>query len=287
MTSVWTCRPGSSSGSWGERLRQDDHDPAAAGSAGTDRRAGRGAGLRYAHPGGRDPRTLRGAAGASRLYERMSAEANLDYYGRINRMPAAERAARIEASADPSGPLGAAQGDSDRLGRGMKQKLAMPVPCCTAPRCLSGRADGRAGCRRRVGPARRPGRAGRPRGRHDLPDDSQPGRSEKLCARVAVIREGRLLAVGSPDELRGRAGNARLMIVGRGFSAEVCDGLRQLDQVHAVECVQGHLAVTLAMGPKPRRWWACSCRPAPRWKKSGAIRRAWRTCSESGGGRVR
>ncbi len=45
--------------------------------------------------------------------------------------------------------------------------------------------------------------------------------AEKLCARVAVIREGKLLAVGHPNELRAHTGGARAEIVGRGLTSEV------------------------------------------------------------------
>jgi ABC-2 type transport system ATP-binding protein len=49
--------------------------------------------------------------------------------------------------------------------------------------------------------------------------------AERLCGRVAVIKQGRLLAVGHPDELK--AGSAtRAEITGRGFDeamlAQVC-----------------------------------------------------------------
>jgi ABC-2 type transport system ATP-binding protein len=39
--------------------------------------------------------------------------------------------------------------------------------------------------------------------------------AEELCSRVAVIRNGKLLAVGHPDELRAQRGGRRTEIVGR------------------------------------------------------------------------
>src|SRR5207237_1932470 len=51
--------------------------------------------------------------------------------------------------------------------------------------------------------------------------------AEKLCSRVAVIRKGRLLAQGSPDELRARrSGHHHTEIVGEGFNPAIVDMLR-------------------------------------------------------------
>ncbi len=50
--------------------------------------------------------------------------------------------------------------------------------------------------------------------------------AEKLCHQTGVIRQGKLLAVGHPDELRSQAGGPRIEIVGRGFTQKLLDGLR-------------------------------------------------------------
>jgi ABC-2 type transport system ATP-binding protein len=69
--------------------------------------------------------------------------------------------------------------------------------------------------------------------------------AEKLCAQVAVIREGRLVAVGHPDQLRARGGKPRMEIVGRGFSEGVLAALRARPEVAGAEVVNGRLAVEL------------------------------------------
>ena len=70
--------------------------------------------------------------------------------------------------------------------------------------------------------------------------------AERLCSRVAVIREGALVAVGSPDELRSRAGGPRLEIVGRGFSEEVIQVLRARPEVAAVDVHNSHMTIDLS-----------------------------------------
>jgi ABC-2 type transport system ATP-binding protein len=69
--------------------------------------------------------------------------------------------------------------------------------------------------------------------------------AEKLCNRVAVIREGRLVAVGHPDELRARASGPRLEVVGRGFGDQALALLRAQPDVIAATAQNGHLAIDL------------------------------------------
>lgn len=73
--------------------------------------------------------------------------------------------------------------------------------------------------------------------------------AEKLCSRVAVIRQGKLVAVGHPDELRARTGGGRggglVEIVGRGFSENILALLRARSEVAAVETNNGRLVVDL------------------------------------------
>jgi ABC-2 type transport system ATP-binding protein len=72
------------------------------------------------------------------------------------------------------------------------------------------------------------------------------GEAEKMCERVAVIHQGRLISIGSPDELRLRQGGGRLEIVGRGFAEGVLAALRQRPEVKAVSQENYHLVLELA-----------------------------------------
>ncbi len=74
---------------------------------------------------------------------------------------------------------------------------------------------------------------------HNLPE------AEKLCSQVAVVRGGKLLMVGAPDELRMRTGGPRLEVVGRGLTAQVVAGLRALPAVGQVQANETHVEVEL------------------------------------------
>ena len=69
--------------------------------------------------------------------------------------------------------------------------------------------------------------------------------AEKLCSQVAVIRQGSLVALGHPDELRARAGGPRVEIFGRGFDAQALALLRARPEVAAVDAQNGRLAIDL------------------------------------------
>jgi ABC-2 type transport system ATP-binding protein len=65
---------------------------------------------------------------------------------------------------------------------------------------------------------------------------------------VGIIRDGRLLAHGSPHQLRARYSRPRLEIVGRDFSAQALTALEQHPAVAALERANGHIALDLRSG---------------------------------------
>ena len=77
--------------------------------------------------------------------------------------------------------------------------------------------------------------------------------AEKLCNLVAVIRQGKLLAVGSPAELRSRGGaGQRTEIAGRGFSDAMLATLRQQADVSQAFVENGRLVLVLKDGAGDR-----------------------------------
>jgi ABC-2 type transport system ATP-binding protein len=68
--------------------------------------------------------------------------------------------------------------------------------------------------------------------------------AERLCTQVAVIRQGRLLAVGPPDELAAEQGT-RTEVRGSGFSDQVLDLLRSRPEVAAVTAGDSRVILNL------------------------------------------
>jgi ABC-2 type transport system ATP-binding protein len=72
--------------------------------------------------------------------------------------------------------------------------------------------------------------------------------AESLCNQVAVIRDGKLVAIGHPDELRERARSPCLEIFGRGFNENVLNLLRVHPDVVAAGIQNEHLVIDLIEG---------------------------------------
>ncbi|GAP12352.1 ABC-type multidrug transport system, ATPase component [Longilinea arvoryzae] len=181
------------------------------------------------------------------LYERLSAEENLDFYGRVWHLPAADRSARIHELLSGLGLWDRRKETVANWSRGMKQKLAVARTLLHRPQLIF---------------LDEPTAGLDPIAAAALLDDLDQlvkqqgvtvfltthnlGEAEKLCDRVAVIHQGRLLSIGSPDELRLRQGGRRLEIVGRGFNETALAALRQRSEIKAVSQEDHHLVVDLS-----------------------------------------
>lgn len=180
------------------------------------------------------------------LYERMSAQDNLDLYRRIYRMPAPERVARIKELLTH---LDIWERRRDLVGtwsRGMKQKLAVARALLHHPPLVfldepTAGFDPSASASLREDLARLVARDQVTvfLNTHHLTE------AEKLCAQVGVIRQGKLVIVGSPDELRARARGPQAEIVGRGFTVPMLATLRARPEVAHADLHNDHLRVDL------------------------------------------
>jgi ABC-2 type transport system ATP-binding protein len=181
----------------------------------------------------------------SGLYERLSAEDNLDFYGQVWRMPRADRHARIRALLEPLGLYERRQEPVGRWSRGMKQKLAVARALFHRPSLLfldepTAGLDPVAAATLRDDLLRLVSAEGVTvfLTTHNL------GEAERVCGLVAVIKEGRLLAVGHPDTLRARSAT-RADISGSGFSSQVIEALRARADVESVDLRNGRLVLGL------------------------------------------
>lgn len=183
------------------------------------------------------------------LYEQMSAEDNLEFYGRVFMMSEGERQARIQELLTH---LGLWERRKERVGiwsRGMRQKLALARTMLHQPKLIlldepTSGLDVQASVSVREDLA---ALASRERvtiflTTHNMAD------VEKLCDQVAVIRAGRMVAVGTPQELRDKASGQRIEIAGRGFSERALKVLQARPEVAAVNTQNHHLIVDMVDG---------------------------------------
>jgi ABC-2 type transport system ATP-binding protein len=180
------------------------------------------------------------------LYERMTAEDNLDFYGRIYHMPAAERGARIKELLTHLDLWDRRKDQVSKWSRGMKQKLAVARALLHHPPLIfldepTAGFDPVAAATLRNDLASLVAREGVTvfLTTHNLTE------AEKLCAQVGVIRQGKLLTVGNPDELRLRTGGPQAEIVGHGFNDQLLALLRERPEVANAELQNNHLTIEL------------------------------------------
>lgn len=181
------------------------------------------------------------------LYERLSAEDNLQFYARVWRMSPQETQDRIRELLGKVGLWERRKEVVANWSRGMKQKLAVARALIHRPRLVF-LDEPTAGLDPVASAALREDLSNlvRQQGLTVFLTTHNLSEAEKLCDRVAVIRQGKLLMTGSPDELRMQKGAARLEIVGRGFTELLQASLRACPEVRGVSVQNNHLTLDLA-----------------------------------------
>lgn len=181
------------------------------------------------------------------LYERLTAEDNLDFYGRVWHLSAAERQARVKELLTHVGLYDRRHERVGTWSRGMKQKLAITRVLLHRP-ALIFLDEPTAGLDPVAAAGLRDDLEGLVASEgvtvflntHNLPE------AERLCQQVGVIRSGKLLTVGSPDLLRRQTGRPQAEISGDGLTPEVLALLRARRDITSAQVENGHLILTLA-----------------------------------------
>ena len=183
----------------------------------------------------------------SGLYERLTAEDNLDFYGRVWHLSTAERQARIKELLTHVGLYDRRKERVGTWSRGMKQKLAITRVLLHRPTLIfldepTAGLDPVAAAALRDDLERLVASEGVTvfLNTHNLPE------AERLCQQVGVIRAGKLLAIGSPDVLRRQSGRPQAEVTGDGFTPEVLARLRARRDVASAQVENGHLTLELA-----------------------------------------
>ncbi len=183
------------------------------------------------------------------LYERLSAEDNLEFYARVAHLPAGQRRARIQELLTHFGLWERRKETAGTWSRGMKQKLAIARALINSPRLIF-LDEPTAGLDPVAAAALRDDLASLASDHrvtiflttHNLTD------AEKLCEQVAVIRNGRLLATGAPGELRGQKDTTQTEIHGSGFTTDLLAQVRARGEVASLRTENNHLILDLRRG---------------------------------------
>jgi ABC-2 type transport system ATP-binding protein len=155
------------------------------------------------------------------LYERLSAEDNLDYFASIWNLTGAAKRDRIEELLTHFGLWDRRR---DRVGtwsRGMKQKLAIARAIVHRPPLVF-LDEPTAGLDPAASVALREDilTLARENGTTVFLTTHNLTEAERVCGLVAVIRNGKLAALGEPAQLRARAGRAVIKVTGAGFTGD-------------------------------------------------------------------
>jgi ABC-2 type transport system ATP-binding protein len=183
------------------------------------------------------------------LYERLTAEDNLEFYGRVYHIPNDRRKARNRELLENMGLWERRKEVVSGWSRGMKQKLAVARALMHNPKLIF-LDEPTAGLDPVAAAALRDDLSRLVSDfqvtvfltTHNLTD------AEKLCQQVAVIRAGKLLAVGAPEELAQRDEHVQAEIYGQGFTPTLLDQVRARPEVTSLGEVNKHLVLTVRQG---------------------------------------
>jgi ABC-2 type transport system ATP-binding protein len=183
------------------------------------------------------------------LLERLSAEANLDLYGRIARMPKAVRTVRIEELLTRIGLWERRSEPVRSWSRGMRQRLAIVRALIHRPSLIfldepTAGLDPVSAAEVRDDLLRL---AGRERvtvflTTHNLAE------AERLCDQVAVVRAGKLVAMGAPAEIGAKGARRQVRVRGAGFNDNVAALLSDRRDVYSIRREEGGALIALADG---------------------------------------
>jgi len=193
---------------------------------------------------------IRASTGAllehSGLYERLSAEDNLQFYGRIWHLADHALKTRTEVLLKHLGLWERRKESVGTWSRGMRQKLAIARTILHQPELIfmdepTAGLDPIAASSLREDLALLVQQEGVTifLTTHNLDE------AEKLCDQVCVIREGKIVAVGRPDDLQKNSSEPSVLINGRGFSEKIVSALRQRPEVVSIGYGDTHLSIRL------------------------------------------
>jgi len=180
------------------------------------------------------------------LYDRLSALDNLDFYGRVYHMPAAESRARAR---DLLGRLGLWERRAESVrtwSRDLRQRLCIARSIFHRPAILF-LDEPAAGLDPLATAAVHTDLAeiAAAEGTTIVLTTNDLAQAEALCTHIAVMHQGTLLAQGQIEEICAQSAEPRLEIVGRGFTDDVVALLSRRPEIAAIRRLDHGLALDL------------------------------------------
>lgn len=182
------------------------------------------------------------------LYERLSARDNLEFYGRAWHMPQTERAQRMKELLTSLGLWQRKDEVISGWSRGMKQKLAIARTLLHEPQLIfldepTNGLDPVAAAELREYLAELTHSDGVTifLTTHNLNE------AEKLCDKVAVIRQGKIIASGSPADLQARKDETILQFTCTGLTNNMINVLRLTEGIKKVTPTDEGVTVSTAL----------------------------------------
>jgi len=170
------------------------------------------------------------------IYERLSAEDNLEFYGRIYQMSPSERHYRSEELLTQMDLWERRDELAGKWSRGMKQRLALARALFHKPKLIfldepTAGLDviSAAEIRKYLQTLAKQEKITVFLTTHNMAE------VEELCSQVAVIKNGKLIAQGSPAEIRSRKNGQRIVIEGSGFSQDLISMIQKRPEIKLIK----------------------------------------------------
>jgi ABC-2 type transport system ATP-binding protein len=182
----------------------------------------------------------------SGLYERLNAEENLNLFGRIWHLSRRERVARMKELLVHFGLWDRRKEIVGTWSRGMKRKLAIARALFHRPGLIF-LDEPTAGLDPVASASLREDLINLAASQeatvflttHNLNE------AEHICTQVGLIRDGKLLTLGSPKKLQNRGVALKVEFIGRGFNEKITKLLNEQKNVVSVKANKNHLFVEL------------------------------------------
>lgn len=170
------------------------------------------------------------------IYEQMSAEENLEFYGRIYHLPPQDREKRIRELLEDMDLWERRKDLAGSWSRGMKQRLALARVLLHKPKLVF--LDEPTAGLDVISAAQIRGKLQRLVEKENTTiflTSHNMAEVEQLCNQVSLIKDGKLIAQGSPDELKSIKDNQHLLITGEGFSDGIISRLSKRPEIRVVQ----------------------------------------------------